>query len=85
MPAYHTARSDTIFSHIYLIVKYSRVWNKRSPLPQIRDSLKKDKKKGTKIQNLINIAPSVPIDLQTPLPLPEFFPIGQLGLPYSDH
>ena len=24
-------------------------------------------------------------DLQTPLSLPEFFPIDQQGLPYSDH
>ena len=29
-----------------------------------------------------NTAPS---DLQTPLPLPEFFPIDQRGLPSSDH
>ena len=27
----------------------------------------------------------VPNDLQTPLPLPELLPIGQRGLPYSDH
>ena len=26
-----------------------------------------------------------PSDLQTPLPLPEFFPIGQQGLPYINH
>ena len=32
--------------------------------------------------NVLNLALS---DLQTPLPLTEFFPIGQWGLPYSDH
>ena len=31
---------------------------------------------------ILQLAPS---DLQTPLPLPEFFSIGQRGLPYSDH
>ena len=36
-----------------------------------------DLKKG-----LSNLAPS---DLQTPLPLSEFFPIGQWSLPYSNH
>ena len=28
---------------------------------------------------------NAPSDLQTPLPLPEFFPIGQRGLPYSNY
>ena len=33
----------------------------------------------------INRLHTAPSDLQTPLPLPEFFPIGQQGLPYSNH